>query len=310
MAREEEQPAITSRPPYFQPIWLIGLSVIVLDGIGDFIFIGMAPQSLLVPLGALSLGFNCLLAPFFHNEVITRGILLSTAIVYCGTIVTVLYAPKENEDYTLMNLRDFATTVEFLWFELFNVCFLTITYGLGTMKGFGAGMYCALAGCFGGQTLLLAKCLSELLLNALFHDDWVDWKISPAPYLMAMGMVGTLVTQLHFLNTGLHKFEALRVGPLYQCFFICFGITGGLIFFQEVRTNHAGVVYAVAPNCCEPNHRTYTHCTHKTCQVSFYDMERYYTVLHWDNHPNHWCGSVGTSKSSCSYTSQRSHERY
>ena len=235
MSREEESTA-PSRPPYFQPLWLLGLSVIVLDGIGDFIFIGMAPQSLLVPLGALSLGFNCILAPIFHNEVITRGIVASTAIVYCGTIVTVLYAPKDKEDYDLNDIKDFALTVEFLWFEVFNVCFILMTYALGMSNGFGAGHYCGLAGCFGGQTLLLAKCLSEVLLNALLNDDWRDWKISPVPYFLAIGMVATLFTQLHFLNTGLHKFEALRVGPLYQCFFICFGITGGLIFFQEVSS--------------------------------------------------------------------------
>lgn len=196
----------------------------------------MAPQSLLVPLGALSLGFNCILAPLFHNEVITRGIVLSTAIVYAGTIVTVLYAPKDKEDYNLEDIRVFATTVEFVAFEVFNVCFIGGTYALGVACGFGAGHYCGLAGCFGGQTLLLAKCLSELLLNALLSDDWGDWKRSFVPYVMALGMVGTLFTQLNFLNSGLHKFEALRVGPLYQCFFICFGITGGLIFFQEVSS--------------------------------------------------------------------------
>jgi hypothetical protein len=234
MSREELSNASRQRPPYFQPLWLLGLSVIVFDGIGDFIFIGMAPQSLLVPLGALSLGFNCVLAPFFHNEVITRGIVLSTAIVYAGTIVTVLYAPKDKEDYNLQDIRVFATTLEFVVFEVFNVCFIGGTYALGMVWGFGAGHYCGLAGCFGGQTLLLAKCLSEVLLNALLNDDWGDLKRSFVPYFMAFGMVGTLFTQLHFLNTGLHKFEALRVGPLYQCFFICFGITGGLIFFQEV----------------------------------------------------------------------------
>lgn len=241
MSREEM--SSTSRPPYFQPLWLVGLSVIILDGIGDFFFIGMAPQSLLVPLGALSLGFNCILAPFFHNEVITRGILASTAIVYAGTIVTVLYAPKDKADYDLADIRDFATTVEFIWFEAFNVSFIAVSYTIGTVYVFGAGNYCGLAGCFGGQTLLLAKCLSELLLNAMLNDDWADWKHSPVPYFMAIGMVGTLFTQLHFLNTGLHKFEALRVGPLYQCFFICFGITGGLIFFQEVSWLLAAVTF-------------------------------------------------------------------
>ncbi|KAL7486936.1 hypothetical protein ACHAW6_012539 [Cyclotella cf. meneghiniana] len=215
------------------PLWLLGLSVIALDAVGDFIFIGMAPQSLLVPLGALTLGFNFLLAPVFHNEVVTVGIVVATAIVYCGTILTVLFAPKDKSDYDLDDIRFFATNPQFLWFELFSALFACGTFLLGETKGYGAGHYCALAGCCGGQTLLLAKCLSELLLNAILNHDFYDWTDSPIPYLMAIAMVGSLITQLHFLNTGLHKFEALRVGPMYQVFFIVFGITGGLIFFQE-----------------------------------------------------------------------------
>ena len=147
---------------------------------------GLAPQSLLVPLGALSLGFNCILAPIFHNEVITRGILASTAVVYCGTIVTVLYAPKDKEDYNLEDIREFGSTLEFVIFEIINVLFVIAVYAAGSLRGFGAGQYCALAGCFGGQTLLLAKCLSELLLNALLNDEWDDWKHSPVPYIMAL----------------------------------------------------------------------------------------------------------------------------
>jgi hypothetical protein len=53
MNREQE-----GRKPFLQPLWLVGMAIIVVDALGDFVFIGMAPQSLLAPLGSLSLGFN------------------------------------------------------------------------------------------------------------------------------------------------------------------------------------------------------------------------------------------------------------
>jgi hypothetical protein len=46
------------RQPFLQPLWLLGTAIIVLDAIGDFVFIGLAPQSLLAPLGSLALGWN------------------------------------------------------------------------------------------------------------------------------------------------------------------------------------------------------------------------------------------------------------
>ena len=73
MSREELiLPKSTRRPPMKQPIWVIGLTLITAGSLLDFVAFGLAPQSLLAPLGALSLCWNLLIAPLFHSEKITR----------------------------------------------------------------------------------------------------------------------------------------------------------------------------------------------------------------------------------------------
>eukprot|EP00584_Thalassiosira_punctigera_P007288 CAMPEP_0172539342 /NCGR_PEP_ID=MMETSP1067-20121228/10554_1 /TAXON_ID=265564 ORGANISM="Thalassiosira punctigera, Strain Tpunct2005C2" /NCGR_SAMPLE_ID=MMETSP1067 /ASSEMBLY_ACC=CAM_ASM_000444 /LENGTH=409 /DNA_ID=CAMNT_0013325013 /DNA_START=211 /DNA_END=1436 /DNA_ORIENTATION=- len=241
MGREEiryKSSGIAERLPYFQPLWIFGFALTTLDAVDDFFIMGLAPQSLLVPLGALSLGFNFVLAPFFHKEVVTLGIVLATAIVYCGTVVTLVFGPKDESDCDLAQIRTFASAPEFLWYQAFCALFFCSfsLHGARRREGYGVLHYCALAGCLGGQTMLLMKCSSEIVLNTLAKWDFGDWTSSPVPYLLPCAMIGSLCVELHLLNKGLHKFEALRVVPMYQSFIIFFGITGGLTFFQEYRT--------------------------------------------------------------------------
>jgi hypothetical protein len=258
MTKEEQHNSTGSssnkRPPYKQPLWCLGLSIIILDACGDFVFIGLAPQSLLAPLGSLSLGWNIILAPIFHpQERVTRDIVAATALIYVGTIITILSAADTSPTYNLAKLVTLITTdTSHLFFMYEVLCALFIgalayhgshghdsnhgrTKGSTSGGGYGVLHYCGIAGCLGGQCLLFAKSTSELVKNAILTKQTTDWTTSPLPYMLIVGMIGTVLTQLNFLNTGLAKFDALIVIPVYQSFWNAFGITGGLLFFREYQ---------------------------------------------------------------------------
>lgn len=295
------------RPPYLQPMWCAGMVVIVLDACGDFVFVGLAPQSLLAPLGSLSLGWNLILAPLFRhpsNEKVTRQVVAATALIYVGTITTVLFAAGSTPTYDLDKISALLSNRQFLVYLAATIAFQIGLVGHGRRRrqrrrhsrlgsgkkgggvvggrspsnaggrspsnfdgggsssaasdagaaeadaGYGVVHYCGLAGCFGGQCILFAKCLSELAKNAILSKNWDDWTSPvsrPLPYLFLLGMVGSVLTQLHFLNTGLSKYDVLVVCPVYQSFWNAFGITGGLIFFREYEamTPTDGVMYGL-----------------------------------------------------------------
>merc|ERR1712194_466656 len=52
------------------------------------------------------------------------------------------------------------------------------------------------------------------------------------------GMAVCLLSQITILNTGLSKFNALLMVPVYQSFWIIFSVLGGIIYFQEYRSMH------------------------------------------------------------------------
>jgi magnesium transporter len=72
--------------------WVLGFFMILLGSILDFVAFGLAPQSFLAPLAALSLVWNMLLAPKFHGEKITRQNLVATTIICIGVTSSVIFS--------------------------------------------------------------------------------------------------------------------------------------------------------------------------------------------------------------------------
>lgn len=87
-----------------QPLWIVGFLLILSGSLLDFVAFGLAPQSLLAPLAALSLVWNLLLAPRFHNEKITRANCLSTIVICLGVTSTVVFASHASPSYGLSTL--------------------------------------------------------------------------------------------------------------------------------------------------------------------------------------------------------------
>ena len=105
MNKEKGMPVHMRRPPIKQPLWVIGLTLITSGSLLDFVAFGMAPQSLLAPLGALSLVWNLIIAPLFHSEKLTQQNMTATGIICFGTIMTVIAAPHSTPTYTLKDLE-------------------------------------------------------------------------------------------------------------------------------------------------------------------------------------------------------------
>jgi magnesium transporter len=244
--QEERKPR--PRPPYCQPLWMIGFAIQVMDAIGDFVCVGLAPQTLLAPIGSLSLGFNVILAPLFHpHEQATRNIIVATVLIYVGAIVTVCFAPETDPQYTLDKIRTLLQARSFWIFVVGGFAsFQGAVAAHGRRHGYTLVHYCGLAGCFGGACILFTKSVSELVKNAIVSKQYDDWKTSPIPYGLVVGMLTTVFSNVNLLNQALAQYDALLVVPVYQSFWNVFAITGGLVFFQEYQYMSASdrIMYA------------------------------------------------------------------
>lgn len=86
----------TSRPYYTRPDWIAGLLLTVVASVADFIALGLAAQSVIAPLGSLTLVANAVFAPLLLGERFTRRDALSTAFIVAGTVLTVSFASHDD----------------------------------------------------------------------------------------------------------------------------------------------------------------------------------------------------------------------
>ena len=88
----------------------------------------------------------------------------------------------------------------------------------------------ALAAVIGGQSLIFAKTSVELIKSTTSISNQF---IYPEPYFSITGLLTTLFFQMRYLNSGLARFDALFVIPVYQVVWMVAGILGGGIVFRE-----------------------------------------------------------------------------
>ncbi|KAJ1939598.1 hypothetical protein FBU59_004067, partial [Linderina macrospora] len=83
------------------PIWTIGLVIFILGNVINFIALQFAPQSLVAPLGALSLVTNVIIAPLLNHEKIGLYDIGGILLIICGCIVVVVFSGIVQQDYRL-----------------------------------------------------------------------------------------------------------------------------------------------------------------------------------------------------------------
>lgn len=240
MTRNEH--ADVKKGTFKQPLWVLGFGLVCLGSLLDFVAFGMAPQTLLAPLAALSLVWNMFIAPLFHNEKVTKQNLVATAIIFTGVTLTVIFAGHSTPSYELEDLIHLYQQPVMYAYILFVVLFIgglfyfsrfierTHTYEGGL---YHIVCYGGIAGTFGGQSVLLAKSTVELLKSAIWGQAGSYMFTQVASYVIIGGMALCLGCQVHFLNGGLARFDALVVVPVYQSFWILTSVLGGIMYFEE-----------------------------------------------------------------------------
>lgn len=225
-----------------QPLWMLGFGLVCLGSLLDFVAFGMAPQTLLAPLAALSLVWNMLIAPIFHKEKVTKQNIVATAIIFFGVTLTVIFAGHSTPSYELEDLIRLYQQPAMYAYIILIVCFIgglfTFCRYIERTHNFEEGLfhiicYGGIAGTFGGQSVLLAKSTVELLKSAIWGDAGVYMFTQFTSYVIAAGMGACLFFQVHFLNGGLARFDALVVIPVYQSFWILTSVLGGIMYFEE-----------------------------------------------------------------------------
>ncbi|GMH81062.1 hypothetical protein TrST_g8653 [Triparma strigata] len=251
MMRESSERAASEKRSYItQPLWLIGLATLIIGSVGDFAALGFAPQSLMTPVGGFTLVCNAVFAHYFLSETLTRKDKVGTFNIIVGIIVLATFGAKSNTSYTIDELLKMYATGAFLAYVIavasavgfFYYCYWRASH---IVKKYGKQhekykpfkklhpLSCsALSGCLGAQSILCAKSVAEMFKESLSADG-ANQFVNVETWLIVLGMVFFVFSQIHWLARGLESFDAVYIVPVFQCFFISVAVIGGAVYFRE-----------------------------------------------------------------------------
>ncbi|KAK1929698.1 NIPA-like protein 2 [Phytophthora citrophthora] len=92
--------------------------------------------------------------------------------------------------------------------------------------------WAAISGTVGGQSVLLAKCVVELISSTVSGDNQFQYF---GTYVLCAGMAGTLLTQTHTLNLATMCGDTMSSYPVFQGFWITMSNISGVVFFQQAH---------------------------------------------------------------------------
>lgn len=222
-------------PPHRQRMWMLGFVTMTMGSVFDFVAFGLAPMSLLAPLAALTLVWNALIAGWMHGERVDRSNMLATGVIFVGVTVAVIFSSHSTPLYTVEKLTSLFLTEQAIVYMILTIiagggaAFVLVRYA-GQSPPWKVVAYGLLAGAMGGQSVMFAKATVEIIKAA-----WIGAAslLTPAPWIVGILTAVLLVSQLRILNSGLEKYPALTMIPVYQSFWILCSTVSGLIYFDE-----------------------------------------------------------------------------
>lgn len=231
----------------FKALWTFGLSLSSVGAFLDFIALGFGAQSVVAPLGSLTLVFNLLFANVIHDETVEKSDFKNTFLIILGCCFSVAFSSKQTSFREVVSLFELFTSVSFMFYAITTLTLIiSLLMFLRKVENNFSNLtsaertsaekrqrliYPVLSGICGAQSVLFAKLLDELLLSTLASKG--EFYTRGETFLVCFGLLCGLLSQVYFMNEGLRRFSALFVVPIFQSTWIVYSVIGGGVVFEE-----------------------------------------------------------------------------
>ncbi|AYV87120.1 MAG: hypothetical protein Sylvanvirus26_10 [Sylvanvirus sp.] len=122
--RNDILPQTKQRATLRQPYFLSGLLLIILGSVCDFSAFSLAAQSIIAPIGAITLVSNVIFARFLNQEQIHSYDIASCFMIVIGSVVSVVYGDHSNRTLNVNQSLSYFIGTPFI---IYFICILLLT---------------------------------------------------------------------------------------------------------------------------------------------------------------------------------------
>jgi len=215
------------------PMWWLGM---VLMGVGElmnFLAFGFAPAALVTPLGCIAVLLNALIAVIFLDEKCTKNIIFGVVIITVSAVVLIIFAPKDDATPNAEQIQDYFTNWMFIVYFVVEILLIALLFYLKWFHNVEHLLLLLLLVAMLASFTIIASKIVSTYLNQMVLLHTGDLLKQPEFWISLAVLPITTIAQINLLNRAMQLYDVSVVVPVNFIFFTISGILAGAIFYQE-----------------------------------------------------------------------------
>ncbi|KAK1752315.1 DUF803-domain-containing protein [Echria macrotheca] len=224
--------------------WWAGMTLMILGEGLNFAAYAFTDAILVTPLGALSVVLTAILSAIFLKERLSMVGKVACFLCIVGSIVIVMNAPQSSSVANIQQMQSFVVTPGFLSYAgVILVGSAVVAFWLGPKYGKkNMLVYISICSWVGGLSVVATQGLgAAIIAQAGGTPQFNQWFL----YVLLVFVIGTLLTEIIFLNKALNLFNAALVTPTYYVYFTSTTIITSAVLFQGFKGTPTSIITVV-----------------------------------------------------------------
>ncbi|KAK2750715.1 hypothetical protein FQN57_002788 [Myotisia sp. PD_48] len=224
--------------------WWGGMILMILGEICNFVAYAFVDAILVTPLGALSVVVTTVLSAIFLKERLSFVGKVGCFNCLVGSVVIAMNAPSQSSVTDIQDMKEFVIHPAFLSFAgvIIAACtFIALWAGprYGKKSMF---VYLTICSLIGGLSVVATQGLGAAIVAQISgKSQFKEWFL----YVLLAFVIGTLITEIIYLNKALNIFNAALVTPTYYVIFTSATIITSAVLFQGFKGSAMSITTVV-----------------------------------------------------------------
>nr|CEG04448.1 unnamed protein product [Fusarium clavum] len=224
--------------------WWTGMILMIIGEILNFVAYAFTDAILVTPLGALSVVIAAILSSIFLKERLSLVGKVGCFLCIVGSVVIVMNAPHSSSVSDIQQMQSYFITPGFLTYAGIILVGSAVTaiwvapkYGNKNML-----VYISICSWIGGLSVASTQGLGAAIIAWIGgkpqYKEWFLW-------VLFVFVIGTLLTEIIYLNKALNIYNAALVTPTYYVYFTSTTIITSAILYQGFKGSVQSIVTVV-----------------------------------------------------------------